>query len=510
LAVCMDWRGNTTYNFVIPNHALFLKGLIVLLAAFMVFYLIPRVRPQGMLAYVVSSGLAIAALGVTLVSISDFYNGPVTLVFNSSFGAVAFVAAMYCVAHLFYRYHKEETLPFNAQIFAQIFYCTWLAVLLLAACMDWRGNTTYNFTIPNHAMFLKGLVVLLAAFMVFYLIPRVRPQGMLAYVASSILATAAFAVTLASISDFYKGPFTFIFNSSFGSVVFVAVAFYVAHLLHRHKEIRLRSDETGYFAQILFSMSLIILMTAAIMDWYGHTRYNLIPTTDALYTKWFIKGMVIIGATFVTLFLLPVFRPKGTLPATLATLLAIITSIGTLTVFSDFYASQFTLFANAPFVIGLAPMAALAIAAILLYQDRASLEYAKYVACAYGLGIVFFLWMLLTEEIYLYWNYPGHSAFVAGIDKGQMWISIMWAMYAAAVISVGLWRKLVTLRYIGLCLFTIVILKVFIYDMSTLEKIYRIAGFIVLGLVLIGVSYLYQYLRKTGFFEKSSSEIITT
>ena len=40
---------------------------------------------------------------------------------------------------------------------------------------------------------------------------------------------------------------------------------------------------------------------------------------------------------------------------------------------------------------------------------------------------------------------------------------------------------------------------------NTLEKIYRIAGFIVLGLVLIGVSYLYQYLRKTGFFDKSAS-----
>ena len=30
---------------------------------------------------------------------------------------------------------------------------------------------------------------------------------------------------------------------------------------------------------------------------------------------------------------------------------------------------------------------------------------------------------------------------------------------------------------------------------------YRIAGFLATGLALVGVSYLYQYLKKMGFFE---------
>lgn len=428
-----------------------------------------------------------------------------TFIFNNAFGSWCFVAAAYYIAHLFYRSEKENTLMFPAALLAQIMFVVSLGLFLIAACMEWHDYTIQNLVIPSHTLFTKGLLVILATFMILYLLPRLKPQGMLPYAVSCFVAIITFVATLVSISDFYKGSFTFILNSSFGSVVFVAAAFYIAHLMHRHKKIRLDADESGYFAQILFSMSLIILMAAPTMEWYGHTRYNLIPTIGILYTKWFIKGMVLICSTFVVLFLLPRFRPKGTLSTMLATILAFITAIGTLTVFPEFYAGQFALFANAPFVIGLAPLAASAIAAMLLYRGRASLPFAKPLVYGYGLGIIFFLWMLLTEEIYLYWNYPGHSALVAGIDKGQMWISILWAVYAAAVISVGLWRKLVTLRYIGLCLFTIVILKVFIYDMSTLEKIYRIAGFIVLGLVLIGVSYLYQYLRKTGFFEKSPS-----
>jgi uncharacterized membrane protein len=504
-AACLEWHGYTSFNLAVADSTMYGRGLLVIIAAFTGIYLLPRLRPRGVLAYVVSCALAIAALVSTIVYSGDFYKGPFALVVNTSFGSVAFVAVMYYVAHWFYRRPNEQLPPFSARILAQIFYCGGLAILLLAACMDWHGHTKYNLASVDHAMFYKGLLVLLSAFMVFYLIPRLRPQGVLAYVISLVLAMAAFVLTLTLISDFYKGPFAFVVNSSFGSVVFVAAAYYVAHLMNRHVKIRLTSDESGYFAQILFCMSLIVLFTVMLMEWYGQTRYNLIPSADNLYTKWFIKGAVVICSAFVILFLLPVFRPSGVLPVMAATTVATVTSIGTLVVFPDFYVEQFMIFANAPFIIGLAPMAALAVAAILLYRERAFLKAAKYLVFSFGLGIIFFLWILLTEEIYLYWNYPGHMTLAAGIDKGQMWISITWAVYAAAVIAVGLWRKLITLRYIGLCFFTIVLIKVFIFDMSTLEKIYRIAGFIVLGLVLIGVSYLYQYLRKTGFFEKSSA-----
>jgi uncharacterized membrane protein len=324
--------------------------------------------------------------------------------------------------------------------------------------------------------------------------------------AASFAAFALSIIMLAQQLPLHQGAFTFIFNNAFGSWCFVAAAMYAAHLMYRHiEDVWLSCDKMCYMPQILFCMSILVLLVAVMMEWYGHTEYNLMAAMNNLHEKWFAKGAVVICSAFVVLFLLPVFRPAGVLPAVASTVLAAGVSVATLVMFPDFYGGKFTIFANAPFVIGLAPLAALAIAACLLYRDSELPQVMKWAARGYGLAIVFFLWLLLTEEIYLYWNYPGRVSFKAGIDLGQMWISILWAVYAAAVIGVGLWRKIITLRYIGLCLFTIVVLKVFIYDMSTLEKIYRFAGFIVLGLVLIGVSYLYQYLRKTGFFEKTPS-----
>jgi len=51
------------------------------------------------------------------------------------------------------------------------------------------------------------------------------------------------------------------------------------------------------------------------------------------------------------------------------------------------------------------------------------------------------------------------------------------------------------LRLQAIALFGIAILKIFIYDLSFLETLYRIFSFVGLGVVLLAVSYLYQRYR---------------
>lgn len=46
-------------------------------------------------------------------------------------------------------------------------------------------------------------------------------------------------------------------------------------------------------------------------------------------------------------------------------------------------------------------------------------------------------------------------------------------------------------RKISFGLFLVVVLKVFLFDMANISTPYRIISFIVLGLVLVGTSYLY-------------------
>jgi uncharacterized membrane protein len=74
----------------------------------------------------------------------------------------------------------------------------------------------------------------------------------------------------------------------------------------------------------------------------------------------------------------------------------------------------------------------------------------------------------------------------------QLGLSVLWTLYAAGLIMLGLSRRSAALRWQALALFALVVGKVFLYDMSSLDRIYRILSFLVLGVLLLGVSFAYQ------------------
>ncbi len=74
----------------------------------------------------------------------------------------------------------------------------------------------------------------------------------------------------------------------------------------------------------------------------------------------------------------------------------------------------------------------------------------------------------------------------------QLAISLVWLVYAAALMVGGFVRRLRVLRLAALGLAGVSVLKIFLYDLSFLTTPYRIGSFIGLGVVLLLVSYLYQ------------------
>jgi uncharacterized membrane protein len=57
---------------------------------------------------------------------------------------------------------------------------------------------------------------------------------------------------------------------------------------------------------------------------------------------------------------------------------------------------------------------------------------------------------------------------------------------------VGRARRTQLLRVMALVLLALTTLKVFFWDLSSLDRVYRVVSFIVLGAILLAVSYLYQ------------------
>jgi uncharacterized membrane protein len=70
--------------------------------------------------------------------------------------------------------------------------------------------------------------------------------------------------------------------------------------------------------------------------------------------------------------------------------------------------------------------------------------------------------------------------------------SVVWLLYAAALLALGIWRTQPALRLAAIGLLTLTVAKAFLYDMSNLTGLYRAASFLGLGLCLIGIGYLYQ------------------
>jgi uncharacterized membrane protein len=71
-------------------------------------------------------------------------------------------------------------------------------------------------------------------------------------------------------------------------------------------------------------------------------------------------------------------------------------------------------------------------------------------------------------------------------------ISVGWAIQAIAILIVGFRFSLSFVRKLGLCLFAVTIVRVFIFDLAKLDTLYRIISFMVLGVILLGASFLYS------------------
>jgi uncharacterized membrane protein len=77
----------------------------------------------------------------------------------------------------------------------------------------------------------------------------------------------------------------------------------------------------------------------------------------------------------------------------------------------------------------------------------------------------------------------------------QVLLSAFWALVGFGSLLFGLLRDDRRFRIAGFALLTAAIAKVFLFDLSTLESIYRVLSFIALGLLLLAAAFAYQRIR---------------
>ncbi|MGB2867534.1 MAG: DUF2339 domain-containing protein [Bacteroidota bacterium] len=119
----------------------------------------------------------------------------------------------------------------------------------------------------------------------------------------------------------------------------------------------------------------------------------------------------------------------------------------------------------------------------------------------FQVGLVLLVFVLLTGETRDYFqrgivplqrdsNNPEGLSSLRNLQ--QICLSGVWLLYSAALMTVGLWRSQRGMRLASIFLFGFTIIKIFTFDLSFLETLYRIYSFLGLGIILLGVSYAYQ------------------
>jgi hypothetical protein len=120
----------------------------------------------------------------------------------------------------------------------------------------------------------------------------------------------------------------------------------------------------------------------------------------------------------------------------------------------------------------------------------------------YTLGTVL-AFLLVNIEITDYFNTSGTVALTfqfSGNFARDMSYSIAWAFFALLMLIVGMRKQIAPVRYAGLGLLGFTVVKLFLHDLSQLEQLYRISAFVVVAVIAILASFLYQ--RFLGAAEK--------
>lgn len=110
----------------------------------------------------------------------------------------------------------------------------------------------------------------------------------------------------------------------------------------------------------------------------------------------------------------------------------------------------------------------------------------------YSLGAIL-AFLLLNIEIADYFSIgPTLTFSFTGNFARDMTYSIAWALYAFALLLVGMRQKTRWVRYSGLALLVVTLAKLFLHDLSQLNQLYRIGAFIGVAIILIVASFVYQ------------------
>jgi len=355
-----------------------------------------------------------------------------------------------------------------------------------------------------------------------YAIGILRNRKMLRMAALGLLALTTLKLMVADLGYYQAEEHVLLLNSTFAPFALLIVALIViAWFYHRADGIdeaerrrmvplligaanllaliSLSAEIIGYFKRIKASYDWAI---PGAGDPIGHLDNNMLMWLSVL---WIVYGAVAL--------IIGIRRNSKWLRAGALSLLVLAT-IKALAYDLSYYAAPWhRLIFNQTFAVFALLVAALA-AGVWFYARAAGIdeqERARIVPALIVSANVLAVLALSAESF-------GHYAMqIASAPSGadlrdlrlaqQLGLTVVWTIYGGALLTIGLIRRRPLLRMMALVLLGMTIVKVYLLDIWSLAKLYRIIALILLGVVLLLVSFLYQPLRRRLAEGEEATEI---
>ncbi len=367
------------------------------------------------------------------------------------------------------------------------------------------GNTHY-FT-------LTALWAMYGAVMLF--VGVTRRLRVLRVTALLLLGVTALAVLLQGLAFYNADWHRAFFNETFASFLCIIVALSLSAWWYWRSD-NVDDAERSIVLPMLVTAANLLTLVALSIEVLGHyDRLQRIQTGEELAlenTKQFI--LTALWSVYAGIGL-TIGVKRQLQPVRLGALALLALTIVKLIFFDlRFYnlPSHYLVF-NYTFGAFLCVIAALALA-IWLYANSAAIEGEEragiipvIIVAANVLALI-----ALSAEAWGYFD-KQFTADVAGEAARnlrlaqQLSISVIWTIYGGVLLTLGIIRRSLLLRIMALLLLGVAIGKVFLLDLQSLDRFYRIVSFFVLGAILLGVSFLYQRFRGRFFdIEEDSKE----
>ena len=253
----------------------------------------------------------------------------------------------------------------------------------------------------------------------------------------------------------HSGHFTVFANRVFGSWALLAAMIFVCYYIYRRNQEGVFKVLIGYVLQILYCFGVILALFAIITEWVYHCVNNISADYD---DKMLVLGIILAWSVAMGVLCWRKISPAGALPRVVVVILGLLGTIFTAMGLPESYYEAFTLFANINFIIFLFAAGMMILSSRLLLQGDNVLYVDKTAANMLGFISIILLWVVLLEQMYMFWYYRNQSI---GVDNWRfvagMYMSVIWAAYAAGLLVLGFWRKLAGVRYISLGLFVVLL-----------------------------------------------------